>query len=375
MSGRLEAAAEVLKLRRLLGVGESELEFLEQVPAAELRLLRESATESLFSSGAQSFERVAMGAKLIPSAVVATIAHKAFGPLLCARAAAAVDPAKAIDVASRLPAGFLADTTIELDPRRVADIISRVPEKLVVPVAAELGRRREYVTMGRFLAFVPDHAIVAAMTALSDEAMLRTAFVLEHKDRLDHALSLLPPERLPGVLQSASDLGLWVEALDLLQHLSDERRRDLASTPAFHDPEVLRGIVQAAARTGLWLELLPLVSDLPAEAIALLPPIVADLETEQLLGMISEAASSADVLVGLVGLLDLLDETTTERIVEVIDTADRTLGQALVDALTDPEHVRLLLERLPAPILAAVERAADRVGLRAEYDAAVASAR
>ncbi|HSV41038.1 MAG TPA: hypothetical protein VLI04_19915, partial [Nocardioidaceae bacterium] len=204
MSKRLETSAEILKFARLIDVEPAKLAFLESVPPDELRALREGVTHSIFDAGAQSLRRVAAGAKLVPSPIVASIALKSFGPLLCARAAGAVDPGKALDVAKRLPAGFLADVTIQLDPRRVADIISRVPKELVVPVAAELGKREEHVTMGRFLAYVPDHAVVAAMTALSDEAMLRTAFVLEHKDRLDHALGLLPPERLPGIIANAS---------------------------------------------------------------------------------------------------------------------------------------------------------------------------
>jgi len=111
--------------------------------------------------------------------------------------------------------------TIQLDPRRVAAIISRVPEELVVPVAAELGKRAEHVTMGRFLAYVPDHAVVAAMTALSDEAMLRTAFVLEHKDRLDHALGLLLKASKEEIkrLQDALEAARLESMTDLLTSL------------------------------------------------------------------------------------------------------------------------------------------------------------
>ena len=101
--------------------------------------------------------------------------------------------------------------------------------------------------MGRFLAFVPDRTIVGAMGELSDEAMLRTAFVLEHKDRLDHAVGLLPPDRLPGVLGRAAELGLWPEALDLIDHLSDERRGPIADVVAEQSVEVITGLVEAVA--------------------------------------------------------------------------------------------------------------------------------
>jgi hypothetical protein len=504
MSARLDTAAEVLKLARLLRVDQSDVAYLEAVPADELRALRESVTESVFASGAESLRRVAAGAKLIPSPLVATIAQKAFGPLLCARAAGAVDPGKAIDVAGRLPADFLADTTIELDPRRVAAIISQVPKDLVVPVAAELGRRREYVTMGRFLAYVPDHAIVAAMTALGDEALLQTAFVLEHKDRLDHAVGLLPTERLPTVIANASSLGLWPEALDLLEHLSNERRGPvanvvaeqdtavitelvravsvagiwesllpvagimsddhrlmLAARPAFHDPEtlaeilraaaatnqwqhllplihalpptvravaanlvahqdeatvgslvravsaaglwgsllpvvramdeanrttlagmsvfhdpdVLQEIVDAAARTGLWVDLVPLLRALPAHVVARVPAVVANLDRTLLTDIITEAAGSAEMLIPFVDLLTGMEPSGLQSIIEIIDVADRQLGESLISALDDPEHLRVIVDSLPPHVLDAIGRAADRLGLRPEYDAALASAK
>ncbi|MBO9523057.1 MAG: hypothetical protein J7518_16110 [Nocardioidaceae bacterium] len=320
MSAVLQTQAEVLKLERLLGLAPGELEFLDQVPAAELRGLREKATDLLFDTGAPLLARLGAAAKLLPSPLVATVAERAFGPLLCARAAGSVDPGKAIDVAKRLSPDFLADATVELDPRRVAAIIAGVPTSLVEPVARELGRRGEHVTMGRFLGFVPDASIGAAMGALSDEAMLRTAFVLEHKEALDHAVGLLPPERLPGVLRCAAENDLWPEALDLLDQLSEERRGPiadqvaameeevvaglvaavleadlwsvllpvvrtmspdsrmrLASMTCFHSEEVLRGIVTAAFADGLWLDLVPLLRALPPDAIRLLPGVLRDL--------------------------------------------------------------------------------------------------
>jgi hypothetical protein len=505
MSARLETAAEVLKLERLLGLGIGDLDFLDDIPASELRALREKVTDSLFDAGAQMLGRLGAAAKLIPSPLVATIAERSFGPLLCARAAGSVDPGKAIDVAKRLSPGFLADATIELDPRRVARIIAGVPTSLVQPVAAELGRREEHVTMGRFLAFVPDNAIAAAMGALSDEAMLRTAFVLEHKDALDHAVGLLPPERLPGVLRCASENDLWPEALDLLDHLSHERRGPIAdvvatldedlvqrlvtavseaglweallpvvgtmsthgrltiaSRAAFHEPRVLEEIVAAAAHDGsqwshllplidalpdevsaraadlvaaqdeevvtglidsvgeldlwasllpvvrtmseqsrirmarmtcfhdvavirdvvtasadggLWVDLVPLLRALPAEVVAMLPVVVTELDLATLERMLGQAVEAAESLVPMLDIVGDMDEVGRARVIEVIDGADRTLGELLVTALTDPDQVRLLLDHVPSDVLDAVERAADRLDLRTEFDAAIEGAK
>lgn len=337
MNQRLETSAEVLKLARLIDVEPADLAFLESVPPDELRELREGVTDRIFDAGARSLKRVAAGAKLLPSPLVATIAVKSFGALLCARAAGAVDPAKAIDVAKRLPSDFLADVTIQLDPRRVAAIISRVPVGLVVPVAAELGEREEHVTMGRFLAYVPDEAVVAAMAALSDEALLRTAFVLEHKERLDHALGLLPPERLPGIIANASRLGLWPEALDLLEHLSDVRRGPVADVVADQDPEVIEGLVAAVSGAGIWENLLPVVRVMSEEHCLRLAAHPA-FHREAVLREVLAAAAGGGLWVDLVPLLRALPDP--------------------VLALVPP-----LLVELPD---------ADRPGLLAELEAALA---
>ncbi|MHB8692277.1 MAG: hypothetical protein ACYDHH_13625 [Solirubrobacteraceae bacterium] len=386
MSEALETRAEILKLARLLSVNEGELAGLRPLTATELRELREQATERLFSAGAPLLHRIGAAAKMLPSGLVATIAERAFGPLLCARAAGSVDPGKAIDVARRLPAEFLADTAVELDPRRVAPIIAGVPADLVVGVARILGQRGEHVTMGRFLAYVPDHAIAAAIGALSDEAMLRTAFVLEHKDRLDHAVSLLPPLRLPGIIAAASQLQLWGEALDLLDHLSDERRAPIAEIFAAQEPEVIAGLVAAVSEAGIWDALLPIVSLMSEEGLRRLATMPAFHE-RRILAQIIDAASEPGSalwrdLAPLVAELppdvqqvvaDLVSVLPDDRIAAVVAEAASSPSalEPLIGALraADPEQVaRLAAQLLPLveplpPELAEILAELQREGL------------
>jgi hypothetical protein len=419
MSERLDSRAEVLKLARLLDVKPDELSYLSGLPSGELRVLRDRATDRLFTS-APGLARAAAAAKLIPSGLVATISQRAFGPMLCARAAGGADTAKAIEVARRLPATFLADVAVHLDPRRTAEIIAEVPEEVVVPVAEELGRRREHVTMGRFLAFVPDSAVAAAIGALDDETMLRTAFVLEHKDRLDHAIGLLPPERLPGIIDTASRLELWPEALDLLAHVSDERlgpiagvvaelppdlvaslvgavsadglwesllpvvrlmaddaRVRVAAMPAFHETDVLADILRAATAEdadGLWVELVPLLDALPPEALTRVAGLVTDLDPAALDRLLREAIDAPSTLSTLLELLHRMDADRRQVVITAIDEADRILGETLLTALTDPADIARLVPLVPDDVMAAVRRAAERVGLIAELDAALARA-
>ncbi len=363
MSDRLENQAEILKLGRLLAVDPEELEFLSAVPASAIRGYRELVTERLFDADADMFRRIGAAAKLLPSGLIAQVAQRAFGPLLCARAVGAIDPGKALDVLKRLPPEFVADATVEVDPRRVAPLIANVPEDIVVPVARLLGQRGEYVAMGRFLAYVPDHLIATAIGALSDEALLRTAFVLEHMDRLDHAVSLLPSARIPGVIGEASALGLWSEALNLLDHLTDARRAPIADVvagqspevvtelvaavsengiwdsllpvvrvmsdasrerlalmPAFHESATLRAIIAAAADSedGLWRDLAPLINALPPEIVAVAAEIAGELDDEQLERIVREAAPTPEVATPLVALVAPMPAAARERIAALV---------------------------------------------------------
>jgi hypothetical protein len=351
---------------------------------------------------------------------VATRAPRACGPLGWARAAGGADTGKAIDVAKRLPAEFLADVAVHLDPRRTAEIIAEVPGEIVVPVAEELGARGEHVTMGRFLAFVPDHAVAAAIGALDDETMLRTAFVLEHKDRLDHALSLLPPGRLPGIIDTAARLDLWSEALDLLSYVGDERlgpiaeviadlpeptvdallgavtadslwatllpvvrlmgddaRVRIAAMPPFHRTDVLREILLAATAPdadGLWVELVPLLDALPPEALTRVAEVVTELEVPALNRLLREAVDAPDTLATLLKLFDRMEPHRRQVVITVIDDADRSMGETLLAVLTDPADVARLLPLVPDDVMDAVRRAADRLDMTAELDAALESA-
>ena len=411
MSETLEVRAELLKLSRLLGVGEGELDYLEGIPSAELRQFRESATERLFDDGAKMLGRVGAAAKLVPAGLTATIAQKAFGPLLCARSAGMVDAGKAVDVARRLPADFLADVVIDLDPRRVVDIIAQVPAELVTPVARELGSRGEHVTMGRFLAFVPDHLIGAAMGALTDEAMLHTAFVLEHKDRLDHAVGLLPPERLPGVLQSAAGLGLWPEVLDLLDQSDRGAARpdrrpcgrpgrgpggrpgqvglgagDLGQPAARRAPDVrcrpgprsspsrssttprscARSSRPRPVRASGWTWFRWSTPCRTTYAAQWPRSPAASIPKSLLNNVLAEAVNAPETFETLLRLVNEMPASGQAKVVGLIDEARKPLAKSLLASLSDPEEGSRLYELLPPDFRDAVERAAERLGLQKE---------
>lgn len=219
------SSAEILKLARVLDVEPERLAYLARVDADDLQAFREQITDSLFDAHVAVLQRMALAARLLPAPVLAKIAEKVFGPLLCARIAGLVDVGRGVDVAKRLKPQFLAEVAADLDPRRASAIISRIPLDTVVAVATELARREDWITLGRFVGHLPDDTVRRCLAVIGDPGLLRIAFVLDDKRRVDPVIGLLPEGRLGRIITAAgADEDLWAPALDLLSHLRETRR-------------------------------------------------------------------------------------------------------------------------------------------------------
>jgi len=194
MTDTPEVQAEILKLARLLQRDPERLTYLNQVKPEDLRILREQITETLFTAQEGALRRLVAASKLLPVGLVANLGQSTFGPMLSARIAGLLDADRAVEIASKMPATFLAEVAIELDPRRASAVISGIPSERIFEITSELARRKEYVTMGRFVGHLSDEALAAALAALDDEALSQTMFVMEDGDR-DARLARLLGER------------------------------------------------------------------------------------------------------------------------------------------------------------------------------------
>jgi hypothetical protein len=223
MTDALRSKAEVMKLARILNREPEQLGYMELLAPDELRKLREQITDMLFEAHDHTLTRLAASSKLLPVGLVAMIGQHAFGPVLSARISGLLDPDRAVDIAAKLPTDFLADIAVELDPRRASDVIAGMPADRVREVTRELSRRGEYVTMGRFVGHLGDRALREAVAEIDDATLLRTAFVLEERDRIDALADMVGEDRIAGLAEVAERDELWPEALDLLMHLDSER--------------------------------------------------------------------------------------------------------------------------------------------------------
>lgn len=95
---------------------------------------------------------------------------------------------------------------------------------------------------------------------MDDATLLRVGFVLQDEQRLPLLVSLLPEQRVRGLIVAAAKEELWVQALDLLGHLSAEQRAEIVDGAVQLDPAALEAIVGAVIEYELWDEVL-VISD------------------------------------------------------------------------------------------------------------------
>lgn len=259
MTEALASRAEVLKLARLLGCPPARLSYLERVAPEDIRRLRELVTDMLFTAHDAMLSRLAAASRLLPVGLVALIGERAFGPVLAARIAGRLEPGRAVEVAARLPTSFLADVAVELDPRRALEVIVGIPPEQIAEITQELARRGEFVAMGRYVGYLPLNTLTAALQTLSDSELLRSAFVMEEKEHLDHLAEALGPDRLGRIVDAAQREGLWIEALDLLGHLRADRQAALVKVARERlDREQRTEVLELARAVGLLERLGPL---------------------------------------------------------------------------------------------------------------------
>ncbi len=225
MSRKSESRAETVKLGRLLGVEDPEgLAFLLSVPARELRAYREAVTDLLYDDDLELLQRTADAARLLPARTLAAIGERALGPLVCARLTGLLDPRRAMEISDHFTVDFLALLAAELDPRHAVELVTAIATDTVVAVSVAMAANGEHIAMGRFVAYLDEQALSLCVEALSDDDLMRVAFVMEGEERLPSVFEMIGAERTERMLAAAHRSGLAEEAKHVAGRLNSLRR-------------------------------------------------------------------------------------------------------------------------------------------------------
>lgn len=329
-----DTQAELIKLGRLLSVKESELAFLGNVSAADLRTLRQAMSHSLFNEGRGIFRNMAKAAKLLPQKILVRMTLKAFGPVLSARVAGEMEPGRAIALAAELPADFLADITLSLDPESSRDIIRGIPLDQVMAVTEILLAREEFITMARFVDALNDEVLAATMETVDDAALLHIGFFVEDKVHLNKAIRHLSDARLDGMVHVCEQQNLWPEILALMEHMDASTRMRLANVAGQQEEKIHLSLLAATEKEDMW----PLVLDMVDAMEEAYRPAIANLAAEQddaLLIRLFAVAKSHDKWPLVLNILAAMTEKHQQHMAELA----RRVGE-------NPEQRRLLAKKM-----------------------------
>lgn len=342
---QLAIQSELDKLGLTLDVDTEELRFLDHVDAEQLRGLRMAIYEVLYREDRVLFGRMAAVAKRLPVAVTLQIAHR-LGPLLTARVASEMPHGRGVEIARRMSTTFAADVCVDLDPRRTRDLVANLPTAWAVDVALELARRGDFVTMSRFVDFVSDEAVRGVVEAIEDEAaLLRVAFYMGSKNRMDHFFGMLPSKRLEALIVRVEDEPdeLLPALLSLLIHVSYGLKRELGDIAAAQDESVLTGYVRATQRQDLWPDILPVVAAMsePSRRKVVNLPILKEPAVQERV----VAAADHHTLWGVVlPLVELMTPDTRAVVAGVVAAKDRATLEGAGEAALMGEQWDSLLD-------------------------------
>lgn len=183
-------------------------------------------------------------------------------------------------------------------------------------------------------------------------------------------VAALDEKAVAELVAAVSSNELWPRLLPVVRSMSEGSRTAMAAMAPFHQDEVLREIVVAAATSGLWVDLVPLLRVLPDPVFAKIPDLVVALPLDLLTALITEALEALEILEPFIDILNRMDAASLDHIVGLIDSDLATLGEILIAAVIERPDVRRVLGQLPPDVLDAIDRAADRLGLRADLDKA-----
>ncbi len=350
---RLGTQSEIDKLGATLALETEQLAFLSEIAPDELRNLRIAIYERMFDQDSVLFERLATLGSRLPAAATARIAERAFGPLISARVVAEMAPEPALAIARRVSVAFFADTAPYLDPRRLRDMIVQLPIELAVSIARELVARGEFMTISRFVDFVSDEQTEAVVAAIDDEAaILRVAFYMGSKNRMDHLFRTLPDQRIARLVERVQErpADLLEPFLSVLIHVSYGLRREVGDVIAGLPEPVLDGYIRAVHNQGLWADVLPVVGGLSPAATRTIVnlPVLSEPDVQRSVVEVADAKLMWGTMLPLVALMD---ETNRDAVAAIVATLDVGALERASDAALMGEYwdtLLALVARMPA---------------------------
>jgi hypothetical protein len=182
--------------------------------------------------------------------------------------------------------------------------------------------------------------------AVDDEAsLLRVAYYMGSKSRMDHFFGMLSPKRLEALILRVEDEpdALLPALLSLLIHASYGLKRELGDILAGQDESVLTGYVRATQRQDLWPDILSAVAAMSTP----LQAKVVNLEIMSLPDVLESMVRAADehgLWGALLPLVEMMNGDKRAVLAEIVAGRGIATLRAASDAALMGEHWEALLD-------------------------------
>ncbi|WP_410212016.1 hypothetical protein [Aquirhabdus sp.] len=321
----LAAQAELHKLADKLDVPVDEIRFLTDIPPEALRHLRTALTDRVFDQQRPLFRWFAAWVRWFPVLLSVLLVRFWIGATLATRVASELPAWRVADIAKHLSAEFMADVAMGFDPRVARELVRLLPVAQIVEISEVLLKRRDFMTMGRFVGLLPDQVVREVAASIEDEGdLLEIVFNVESRERIDHLVHVLPPERIRLTILIVCDVSkrlLWPKLLALVTNVSDSMKRELGDFAASQGEDVLEAIIRAADEDGLWEDILPVVAclSLPVQQrVVNLPALHAPLVMQHIL----DAANREELWTDMLTLAANMNDAGRDAVADAMTWVD-----------------------------------------------------
>jgi hypothetical protein len=266
---RLANQAELSKLAHALDVHVTQVAFLTNIPPEAIRHIRGALDDRVFDQQRPLFRWFAAWVRWLPIWLSVLFVRFWVGALIATRIAGELPAWRAAEIAEHLPTEFMADVAMGFDPRGARELVRLLQTPQVVAIAEVLLKRRDFMTMGRFVGLLPDHVVQEVAATIPDEGdVLEIIFHLDSRERIDHLVHVLPTERVRRMIMIICDETRrlqWPKLLSMVANVSDMLKRELGDFAANQGEHVLVAMIRATDEDQLWEDILPVVACLSPE--------------------------------------------------------------------------------------------------------------
>ena len=219
--------SEIQKMRGLLGLQESDLEFLSPLKLDQLSFLRLKITNAILEEQSGIWEPLARVSKFMPNFLNAKVSEDILGPQIAANITYHMPPKDALGIASHFSTKFFCDVLEHIIPEKIEHIIRESPFDLMKKVIQELRKRNNYLLIGSLIDVTPMNIVYKISMETTDLEMIHIMDFIMKRDRLVELLEAYDENRILNLIKISIQLNKMEGLLESFSYTKVKTREKI----------------------------------------------------------------------------------------------------------------------------------------------------